>query len=236
MDETTGIGTKSGMNTAIGDGEVVAWVVVEVRRRACAEEGCSPAMDGVRTRTIGGVVVIGSVTTNGIVTTATIGMHPPGATTGITEIGTGVVTARTRISEDIPLEEDPTITDHPAEEAGVAPVTIPPETVVPIVTELPEDPEETLWTIGTVVADAEDQVGEVAEITTVEGNRLRRPTLKHLPSERLLYRIEYSESCVVQYRVAEQRESKTKSNLLAALPVREVCSTFGFKLCAFLTY
>lgn len=41
---------------------------------------------------------LGSVTTNGTDTTATIGMHPPEVTTGITEIGTGV-TVPLRTSE-----------------------------------------------------------------------------------------------------------------------------------------
>lgn len=226
MDETTGIGTKSGTIMGIGDG--AEWVAVEERRRACVEveEGCTPVTGGVRTRTIGGVDETGSVTTSGIDTTATIGMHRPGeVTTGITGIGTGV-TVRTRISEDIPPEAVPTTTEcHPVVAAGVAPATIPPGMVVPIVMEHPEEDQDqgTLWTIGTAV-DAEDQVGEEAAavgITTVEGNRLRRPILKPIFLVRNYIEREYSGElwcCCTD----EKRESETKSNFLAALPVRSV--------------
>lgn len=176
MGATIAIGTTNGTSTVIG--EEAAWDATVVECHVVPE--CSPK-DVDRTRMTGGVVVIGSVTTNGTDTTATIGMHPPEVTTVITEIGTGV-TVPLRTSEDIRLVEVPAITECNPEEEEVPPVdTTRLATAVPTVTELLAvvvPAERTLWTIETE-EDADQAEEEAAATTKDEGNRLRRrPTRK----------------------------------------------------------
>uniref|UniRef100_A0A8D8AG44 (northern house mosquito) hypothetical protein n=1 Tax=Culex pipiens TaxID=7175 RepID=A0A8D8AG44_CULPI len=171
MDATIAIVTTNGMSTVSGDG--AAWDVTVVECRVVPE--CSPK-DVDRTQMTGGVVVIGSVTTNGTDTTATIGMHPQEVTIGITETVTGE-TVPTRTSEDIHPVEVPAITECNPEEAEAPPeVTTRLVTAVPTGTELPAGvapAERTLWTIETE-EDADRAEEEAAATTKVEGNRLRR--------------------------------------------------------------